>query len=391
MPRQRIALVSSSYAPRIGGVEQHVRHAATALVAQGYEVEVWTVAAVDDPAEGTVDDLPVRYLPCPLPRHSREGLVEFAGAAPPALRAWQRAWRDFRPDVVHVHCFGPNGAWALAAAMLTGRPLVLTSHGETFADAQVFEDSVLLRTALRGAVRRAQAVTGASAAVLEDLRTRFGLKGGAVVQAGVDAGSAVTHPLARPTPAGARYVLGVGRLVYVKGFDVLAAVSRRLPEDCWVVIAGDGPERERLAGAGPRVVLLGAVPPEDVAALMAEAEAVVAPSRREAFGLVVLEAWSAGTAVVASAVDGPAGLVRDGIDGRLVPPGDVDRLAEVLRELLDDDEARGRLATEGRSRAEEFTWQATASAYARIYRRVTGSRTRMAGGRSRGGSRRTTC
>ena len=391
--RPRVALVPSSYHPRVGGVEQHVRQTARALVRLGYDVQVWTVARDGVPDITTTDDITVRHLPCPLPRQSVPGLAQMLRRSPSAVRAWHDAVRRWRPDVVHVHCFGPNGPWALAVASLLRAPLVVSSHGETFADAQVFTDSVLLRTVLRRSLRRAAAVTGCSQAVLRDLQAHHGLRGGLVIGGGVEpTNDPPPDAVVDGMPSDARYVLGAGRQVRVKGFDVLVAAGHRLPTDCWVVLAGDGDEHAALGRAGsPRLRLLGAVSTDEVMRLMSRAAAVVVPSRREAYGLVVLEAWASGTPVVASAVDGLAELVTDRVDGLLVRPDDDAALADAISTVLQDSRLADRLVAAGRHRASELTWAATARAYDGVYARVTGASSRSTPGRRRRGSSARTC
>ena len=90
------------------------------------------------------------------------------------MAAVGRARSAFRPDLVHVHCFGPNGVYALALHRRFRLPLVVTSHGETIADDDaVFERSALLRAALR---RRWRGGGGDRAAqfVIDDLRRPSG-------------------------------------------------------------------------------------------------------------------------------------------------------------------------------------------------------------------------
>ena len=156
----RIALISSSYAPAVGGVEETVRRLASGLQRNGHPVEVWTVDRDGGSSVATIDGITVRYLPTPLPAKSAGALARFVAAGPSAWRAWIRAFRTFRPGVAHVHCFGPNGLYALAVSRRFGIPLFLTSHGETIADdGGVFGRSALLRRGLRRAVARATAVT----------------------------------------------------------------------------------------------------------------------------------------------------------------------------------------------------------------------------------------
>ena len=150
----RVALVSSSYFPHPGGVEQHVRSVAGELRARGHDVVVWTVDRGEGLGVQVIDGVEVRYLPSPLPARSLRAVLRFLLDLPAAARAWWRAYRGFAPSVLHVQCFGPNGLYALLLAHLTRTPLVLTSHGETFADDhRVFDRSALIRTGMRKALR----------------------------------------------------------------------------------------------------------------------------------------------------------------------------------------------------------------------------------------------
>ena len=103
---------------------------------------------------------------------------------------------------------------------------------------------------------------------------------------------------------------------------------------------------------------------------MAGAEVFVMPSRLEPFGIVVLEAWRAGTAVVATTRGGPPEFVRDGRDGLLVDPFDTAAFADVLEKVLTDDELRRSVAAAGRARVAEFAWPAVAERYRAVYASV---------------------
>jgi glycosyltransferase involved in cell wall biosynthesis len=156
---------------------------------------------------------------------------------------------------------------------------------------------------------------------------------------------------------GARQVAAVGRLSSEKGFDLLlrafARCAQRHPE--WsLVIAGDGPSRRQLevqaadAGLAERVHFPGLV--RDVDTLLARSDLFVLSSRFEGFPNVLVEAMSVGLAPVAFDCDsGPAEIIRNGVDGVLVPPEDVDALSNELDRLIRDDEERARLgrAAEG--------------------------------------------
>jgi glycogen(starch) synthase len=103
---------------------------------------------------------------------------------------------------------------------------------------------------------------------------------------------------------------------------------------------------------------------------MAGAELLVVPSRLEPFGIVILEAWRAGTAVLATDRGGPAELIEDGEDGVVVDPFDADRFARTLGSLLDDDRRRTSLARAGRARVGAFGWPQVAERYREIYAEI---------------------
>ncbi|RXZ50151.1 glycosyltransferase family 4 protein [Agromyces binzhouensis] len=387
--RPRIALVSSSFAPHVGGVEEHVRQVAHELRSDGWAVEVWSVDRGTGPVVRLVEGTTVRYLPTPLPTGSLGGVARFVRALPDAWRRWRRASREFRPDVIHVHCFGPNGVYALALSRRLRLPLAVTSHGETVADDNaVFERSAVLRTALRRALRRAAAVTAPSTFVLDELRRDHGLSGGDVVPNGVDlslVGDADRSPFA------GRYLLAVGRLGRVKGFDLLVEAMAGLGADAGVrlVIVGDGPELERLRalvaelGLADRVEFAGRLDPAAVADAMAGAVSVVVPSRIEAFGIVALEAWRSGAPLVMTDRGGAGGFVRDGVDGVLVDPLDGAALRAAIVAVVGDERLRADLVAAGRLRVAEFTWARVARAYEERYEAVSGTSgdgARVAGG-----------
>jgi glycosyltransferase involved in cell wall biosynthesis len=128
-----------------------------------------------------------------------------------------------------------------------------------------------------------------------------------------------------------RYVLFVGRLVEAKGLSNLLAAHASLgPDGPELLVAGEGPLRDAVESA-PGVTLLGFQETAPLIELYALADRLVVPSLDEPWGVVVNEALACGTPVVASdAVGAAADLIRDGIDGRIVPAGDVQALAAAL-------------------------------------------------------------
>jgi glycosyltransferase involved in cell wall biosynthesis len=184
--------------------------------------------------------------------------------------------------------------------------------------------------------------------------------------------------LSATPPRPTRLVVALGRLHPNKGFDLLLhALAGTRDVDLW--IAGDGPlqaKLERIAadlGVASRVRFLGWR--DDVAALLARADLLVCPSLHEPLGNVVIEAWSAGVPVVATASDGPAGLIENGHTGILVPLPDCPgggpaALAQAIESLCRDPDLRARLGRAGRRAYEaEFTEEAVITQYRRFFDR----------------------
>ena len=395
----RVALLPSAYPPSLGGVEELTRHLALALADAGDQVEVWTCHP-DDTAAETVevrDGLVVRRLPMPLPAANLGSLLRAATGGPRTLFAMRNAVDAFRPDVLHVQCFGANGAYATALSRLTGIPLVITLQGETMMDdADVFEESRSLRAALRSGIRRAAAVTACSKFTLVDAEERFGLgpgdgrvipNGVELGPAGGDAHPAGAAPSTRPPfvpvaeDPGRPYILALGRVVPKKGFDLLLSAYASVGEDrrrADLVIAGAGHalgDLERLAddlGVGRQVHFVGRLSREEVAAAMSGATLFVMPSRLEPFGIVVLEAWRAGVPVVATTRGGAPEFVEDGKTGVLVDPFDTPAFAAALDSLLADPDRRGAIGRAGAERVQAFGWGVIAEEYRRLYSSVSG-------------------
>jgi glycosyltransferase involved in cell wall biosynthesis len=154
-------------------------------------------------------------------------------------------------------------------------------------------------------------------------------------------------------------VVCAGRLHPSKGQDVLIkalALNARSWGPNRVLFLGSGPRLDYLRqlagekGVADRCVFAGVVSHDEVLRHMSRAKAVVVPSRSEAFGYVNLEALAVGTPVIASKVGGISEIVRDGVDGYLVPPDDPETLAGTLVKLLGNPALRELLGRHGRQR-----------------------------------------
>jgi glycosyltransferase involved in cell wall biosynthesis len=156
----------------------------------------------------------------------------------------------------------------------------------------------------------------------------------------------------------------VGRLVWVKGFDVLVAalpgVVAEVPS-ARAILVGEGPERTALdgqaaaLGVGDRLRLGGAADAVGLLESLAAADVCVAPSRNEGMGRALVEAMALGLPVVGSAVGGIPSVIGPDEAGRLIPPDDPQALTAALVELGRDPILRAKVAEAARARAAQFS------------------------------------
>jgi glycosyltransferase involved in cell wall biosynthesis len=276
-----------------------------------------------------------------------------------AVGELRRAIRDFAPDIVHTHS-SKAGILGRLAARRERVPVVVHSiHGYGFGDHQ----AAPVRAAFLAVERLAARWTTAFIAVSEE-NLEQGLALGlfereqvTVIRSGIDLG-AFRH---RTGGDGVRRELGIGAdaplVVQVSCLKpqkaperfvaLAAALAPRFP-DAHFLLVGDGELRPRLeaqrhaAGLGGRLHLPGWR--RDIPAVLDAATVVTLTSRFEGLPRAVVEALAAGRPVVAMAVDGVREVVRDGVNGLAVPPGDVGALVGRVGELLADPARRAELA-----------------------------------------------
>lgn len=384
-----VAIFASAFHPHMGGVEELVRQLAHTYEKQGVRAIVITHHwPTDLPTRENFEGIEVYRLPMPMP-HELSGAKAYLKSRYMVWKhraqncaAVEEILRRHQSEVLHVQCVSGNGFYARAAAQTLGLPLVVTAQGELSMDAShLYQRSPALRSMLRDVLQSADFITACSASTLAELETFYGSPFGErarVIYNGIaleDFQGASPHAHARP------YILGIGRLVPQKGFDVLLrAFARANVKRFDLILAGDGPEKPALEklvqelGLEGRAHLVGRAARAEAVALFRGCAFFALPSRHEPLGIVNLEAMAAGKAVVATRVGGVPEIVLGNQTGILVAPDDADALAGALNTLAEDEALResfGRAATE---RAREFAWPRIAAQYLEIYRRVIKAR-----------------
>ncbi|MEX0673989.1 MAG: glycosyltransferase family 4 protein [Gaiellaceae bacterium] len=353
----RVVLLSGIWPPDVGGPASHGPELARFLVGRGHSVHVVTMGD----AEPTERPCPVESVPRRLPFPVRYSLV-----AARAARAAARA------DVVYASA---TYAAAAAASLAARRPLVVKLvsdpayerarrwglFGGTLEEFQTAGPG-WLRRLRRVALGRAVAVVVPSE-YLARIALGWGLDPRRVVHipnpapdVEVQAGAAPERPL----------FVFAGRLTRQKALGVAFDAVERVPE-ARLVVVGDGPDRDELerraARLDGRVELRGALPRRETLEVLAGATAAVLSSDWENLPHAAVEALALGVPVVATAVGGVPEVVRDGENGLLVPPGDVDALADALSRVATDRALRDRLAAAARPSVAELSGE-------RVYGRI---------------------
>jgi phosphatidylinositol alpha-mannosyltransferase len=364
-PGLRIALVTQSYYPVLGGVSEHVHSLAEALMRRGHDVTIiaprWRAGVRIDGGRGGRED---SGRPTPAGRMSRARVVHlgrgltvpFHGAHSQVAVGWrlgagmQRALDFGRFDVVHVHSPLVPTLPLLALRRRTAR-IVGTFH--TAGDARPYRAAIPL-------LRRFTRTLGAGIAVSEPAHAfarRFYDGPLSIIPNGVDLER--FHPNGGSPREGPMRLLCVGRL------------EPRAPGRAMLVLVGGGPLdrslRARAARVGPgRVRFEGAVAPGSLPSVYRDCDLFIAPAvRNESFGIVLLEAMASGLPVVASDIPGYRAVV--GGAGALFAPGDAAALASAVERLLDDRSERLRLSAAGLERAGEHRWSDIAARVEELY------------------------
>lgn len=343
-----------------GGAERVLLQAVAGLDPGMWSSWVRYPASADRLAD-RLRDLPAVGVPLEMARGGRSARLRWAVTA-------ARTIRRLRPDVVHVHRPWPRSSRLLLTAAILARPrsVVVTDH---LAARSTSWRGRWLEWVLDHGIDRHIAVSDAVAAGLADVlavpwdRIR-------VVPNGVEIGPAPDPR--RPRGDRVPVIVMVAQLRPQKGHDILLDALTQLSVDVRVRLIGDGAEgpviRDRVdaLGLAGRVEMVGFT--DDVRSQLVAADVVVLPSRFEGLPIALLEAMAAGCTVIASDIPGHAEVVRDGIDGLLVPPDDPTALATAMAAILHDEPAAARLGAAARVRvAERFDVRDMVAAVAKVY------------------------
>ena len=361
----RVGIVCPYSLDQPGGVQFHVRDLAEALIARGHDVSVLAPADDDTPVPAYVTSAGGAV---PVPYNGSVARVAFGPVTAARVRRWLG---EGRFDVLHLHePIGPS--LSLLALWAATGPIVATWH-MAIVRSRAYQAAYPL-------VRPSLEKVSARIAVSEDARrTLVQHVGGdaVVIPNGVFVdrfATAAPRPEWLGTPQ-APTLAFLGRLDEPrKGFEVLAAALPRLRErvpGVRVLVAGRGDVDAARRRCGPHadaVTFLGAVSEPDKASLLRSVDAYVAPhTGGESFGIVLVEAMSAGTCVVASDLGAFRRVLDDGRLGVHFPVGDADALADAVTDVLGDPDRRRALTAAAQVAVRRYDWSRVTAEILTVY------------------------
>ncbi len=358
-----------------GGVQSHVLQLAQVMHERGHVVSVLAPTASD--AHASLPDYVVSGgRAVPIPYNGSVARLRFGPSTHRMVKKWLMQGQF---DVLHLH--EPNApSLSMLALNIAEGPIVATFHTSTTKSLTLSVFEPILRPMHEKIVGRI---------AVSDLARRWQMEalGSDAVEIpnGVDVAAFASAPLMDGYPRAGKSVLFLGRYDEPrKGMAVLLRALPRLVErfdDIELLIVGRGDEDELRRSAGKRAKhlrFLGQVDDAAKASAMRSADVYCAPhTGGESFGIVLVEAMAAGTAVVASELDAFRRVLMNGKAGRLVAIDDSDALADGLIAVLDNDVIRKGYVKAASDAVRRYDWSVVAGQIMRVYETVASSGTKV--------------
>ncbi|MGH3148130.1 MAG: glycosyltransferase [Rubrobacter sp.] len=291
-------------------------------------------------------------------------------------------------EVLHVATPGPLGLAALVSGLVLGIPVVGAYHTEFGAYAGALSGDAFVAEIVEVAVRefyeRCSVVAVPSQATALALRNRgYRIRRFEILKNGVDGelfNPGKRDQSLRDALGGGKLILYAGRISREKGLEGLATgyldlLRRRDRDDVRLVIAGDGPYREKLGALlGGSATFTGFLGAEELARVYASCDVFAFPSTTDTLGRAVAEAQASGLPAVVCGTGGPRECVRPGVSGFATTPGDYAEFFSRIEDLIDDDEAREWMGRAAREFAESLSWEAVLDDMQELHSRLAGVR-----------------
>ncbi len=369
----KIALVCPYDWSKPGGVKAHVSNLAEYML-ERHEVRIFAPTSGGLSTKGI--DRYVQHVGRPVPIRYNSSVAP-VGLGPRVIYRMKRRLTEYGPHVTHIH--EPLAPWVSMAATVAGpMPKIGTFHAWSDSDRIYSMTAPFIRKIVQDL--KVRVAVSPSAQSFASQAMAVPASSFTILPNGVDdhrfAGAQPIDELVDPDKP---LLLFVGRLEKRKGLETLVKAFLRLRasgQRLRLVVVGEGPERERCQSLVPpslrtEVQFVGAVSHDDLPRYHASADVFVSPATGgESFGIVLLEGMAAGLPVVASDIPGYRTVMTDGVQGRMVPPGDSIALADALEAMLSNVSLRKAMAQEGIRTAGEYSWDVVGARVEEMYRQV---------------------
>lgn len=358
----RVALFSGNYNYVRDGANQALNRLAGYILRQGATLRVYS-PTTDTPAFPPTGDL------VSVPSISIPGRAEYrfaTGLSGDALLDLEA----YAPNVIHVSSPDVLGHKAIRYAEAHNIPVVASFHTR-FETYLRYYGLGFLEGAILGVQRRfynrCDAVYAPSQSMAEFLREQKMGHDIRIWTRGID--QTIFNPAHRDMEW--RRNIGLkddvpvvgffGRLVLEKGLDIVSdtiALLEKQGVPHQLLIVGEGPARQMVASKHPKAVFTGHLMREELGRAVASMDMFLFPSITETFGNVTLEAMACGLPVVAANATGSRDIISDGVDGRLIEPGNADAFAAAVRQYCEDDGLRRQAGAAGLEKSRAYSWDA---------------------------------
>ncbi len=365
----KVLYIAAFFWPHLGGIETLSLKFLPAMQKRGHQFEIVTsIAGKTLPTEDSYQGIPIHRAPF-LAAISKHQLIKMKHC----LHRMAEIKSTFQPDLIHIQMSAPISYYHIKTLSACSAPTLLSLH-TCFGNFDGNENTVLGQT-----LRTAQWTTMVSQAVMDDaIKIHPPLaKCSSLVYNGIDFPDSVPSPL----DFSRTHILGLGRMIRAKGFDILidafALLHKKFP-NAHLTLAGDGIDRAALEaqtkklGLKDTVEFTGQISPQQVSALINRASIVVIPSRfSDPLPTVALEAGFFGRPVVAASKGGLKEIIIHEETGVLVEPEKAQALFNAICALLTNPQKAIAMGKAAASRIRSvFGWERYIDAYDNLYCRL---------------------
>ena len=372
MNKLNVCRITIRTQPLVGGLEQHVHTLSAIQASEGHHVTVFTLLGASESPSGSgygIRKLRGAWLARMFPREFIISATTAIGAFFDVLRAHRR--QPF--DVIHLHGDYFEALLGVVLGRLLDIPAIITVHAGLNNGWGYQRVAGLAWKRIPRILVHAEEIKTELEALGVD-SDRIALSHTAIWTQQFERPEAMVHP-----NSGATTIASVGRLHPMKGYRYLVESAALLPSNVpfRVIVAGDGPERAELLALAERlgspIEFLGEIGNAEVPDFLWHADIYVQPSvslhgQREAKPVAVQEAMAAGLPIVATPSGGIKDLVKDGINGTLVPKRDPQALADAMITLMENPAERARMREANREAGKTYDWSYVADQVEATYR-----------------------